>query len=234
MFRPLLAANADLSKLRFPLLSSPKLDGIRCIILDGKPVSRTLKPIPNEYIQLVLTKMNLPMLDGELIVGQAINRNVFNITTRAVMSRHGVPEFTYYVFDIVNNEPFYERLNLAKSVIYLKNPQVEHSPYIEILGHKLITNPYILFQTEVRTVAQGFEGIMLRDPQGRYKQGRSTADEGILLKLKRFVDDEATIIGFEEMLCNLNEATVDERGYTKRSLRQDGQVPADTLGALTV
>jgi DNA ligase-1 len=44
----------------------------------------------------------------------------------------------------------------------------------------------------------GFEGVMLRDPHAGYKNGRSTAREGVLLKLKRFADAEAVIIGLEE------------------------------------
>lgn len=51
MFKPLLACNADLSKVRYPVYVSPKLDGIRCIVINGIAMSRSMKPIPNRYIQ---------------------------------------------------------------------------------------------------------------------------------------------------------------------------------------
>lgn len=64
-FKPMLAATVvDRTKLRFPFLASPKLDGIRCIVLDGQVLSRSLKPIRNKFI--VKQLQGLPNLDGEL------------------------------------------------------------------------------------------------------------------------------------------------------------------------
>ena len=43
-FKPLLAETVeDISKLRYPLLASPKLDGIRCVKLNGKALTRKQK-----------------------------------------------------------------------------------------------------------------------------------------------------------------------------------------------
>jgi DNA ligase-1 len=51
MFKPMLASPADMSKLRFPLWLSPKLDGIRALVINGVVMSRSLKPIPNQHVQ---------------------------------------------------------------------------------------------------------------------------------------------------------------------------------------
>ena len=80
----------------------------------------------------------------------------------------------------------------------------------------------------------GYEGAMLRDPNSLYKQGRHTLKSQALLKLKKFYDDEAVAIGFEEKLHNENVQEKDERGYVKRSQKKEGMVPANTLGALVV
>ena len=79
-----------------------------------------------------------------------------------------------------------------------------------------------------------YEGIMIRSGNGPYKFGRSSAKEGYLLKLKRFADDEARIVGFDEMLHNENEAFLDKLGHTKRSTKKDGMVPAGVLGSFIV
>jgi len=75
---------------------------------------------------------------------------------------------------------------------------------------------------------------MLRKPDGKYKHGRSTAKEQILMKLKRFEDAEAKILGFEEQMHNGNEATTDKLGAKVRSAKKSGMTGKNTLGALQV
>jgi hypothetical protein len=73
---------------------------------------------------------------------------------------------------------------------------------------------------------------MLRDPNGPYKFGRSTRKEGYLLKLKRFCDSEAEVIGVVELMHNGNEAKTNALGRTERSTRKAGKTGMGVLGAL--
>lgn len=226
MKKPMLAGKApsDLALLKYPLLASPKLDGIRCVMRGGKALSRKLIEIPNLYVQSQLA--NLPDgLDGELMLALPGN---FNEVQSAVMSVEGEPKFTYCVFDTYNVGYTYEqRLQLVEQIIaHVKNPRVE------IVPHTLVTSPEQLADMEDSFLKIGFEGVMLRSIDGPYKCGRSTEREGFLLKLKRFDDDEATIVGFVEMMHNDNEATTNEVGATKRSSAKEGKRPAGVLGAL--
>ena len=75
---------------------------------------------------------------------------------------------------------------------------------------------------------------MIRDPKGKYKFGRSTAREGILLKIKKFFDDEAELVEVIEAMTNMNELEADELGYAKRSSKKENLVPAGTAGSLVV
>ena len=73
-FKPLLAHTIeDTSAVKFPCIVSPKLDGIRCIIIDGVAMSRSLKPIRNEYVQKCIGNREYNGLDGELIVGDGLD-----------------------------------------------------------------------------------------------------------------------------------------------------------------
>lgn len=83
-------------------------------------------------------------------------------------------------------------------------------------------------------IGHGYEGAILRKPGSPYKHGRSTVKEGYLLKLKRFVDGEARVIGVTELMHNGNEATVNELGRTARSHSKAGMVPTGTMGTLIV
>ena len=49
--KPMLATEANFNKLRYPVCTQPKLDGIRVVIKDGVVYSRSLKAIPNKHVQ---------------------------------------------------------------------------------------------------------------------------------------------------------------------------------------
>lgn len=219
-FQPLLAGTVtDLEKLRFPLIASPKLDGIRCVVVNGKALSRNLKPIPNKFIREYIEGLLLDNVDGEIM----LNGKDFNSIQSAVMSFDGEPDFVYMIFDTIEDEPY--KIRIAN-----RWP----SDRVKQLKAKYIFSLEELIAQEDEWVKEGYEGIMLRDPMGRYKFGRSTEKEGILLKLKRFHDTEALVVGFEEKLHNDNVQEKDEKGYAKRSSAKAGMIPAGTLGALIV
>ena len=54
------------------------------------------------------------------------------------------------------------------------------------------------------------------------------------MKLKRFKDSEAIIVGFEQKFINANIATTNALGYMERGHSIENKIPADTLGALIV
>lgn len=87
---------------------------------------------------------------------------------------------------------------------------------------------------EEKCLAEGYEGVMLRNPNSLYKFGQATVRENALLKLKRFSDGEAKIIGFVEFNYNDNVAFTDAQGFTKRSSSKSGKRPAGKLGKFVV
>ena len=231
MFRPTLAVNADFTKIKYPVYASPKLDGIRCSIVDGKALSRTLKPIPNKHIYGQLSNHSLNGLDGELIVGSPTSPTCYNESVSNIMAFDKTPNYTYYVFDHHEvNGSFARRFQelLASLGQWGKYPQ------ICLLEQNLLANEDDMLAYEAAKVEEGYEGIILRSPEAPYKFGRSTVKEGYLLKVKRFEDSEAEIIGFEEELKNGNAAETNELGRTKRSTAAAGLSGKGTLGAFQV
>ena len=84
--KPLLACEVPLEQVRLPVYVSTKLDGIRCVIIDGVAYSRSLKPIRNKYIQSIIGNEKYNGFDGELVVGDIYDKDVFQKTTSGVMS----------------------------------------------------------------------------------------------------------------------------------------------------
>jgi len=225
------AAPADLAELTYPLIASPKLDGIRCLVRDGVALSRKLLPIPNRYVQY-LAQSWPHGLDGELIVGNPCAPDVYNRTQSAVMSIEGEPEAVLVSFDRWDQPdvPFQDRLAAVGRMVNT----AEAAKNLWYLPHWIMNTPEDLADYEVQSVDMGYEGVMTRKPDGIYKYGRSTLKQELLLKVKRFVDSEAVILGMTEMMHNQNEATVDELGHTKRSHAKGGLVPAGCMGRLLV
>ena len=231
--RPMLAGKCeDMSTVKFPVLASAKLDGIRALVIGGVVVSRQLKPIPNAWVQRRFG--GLPEgTDGELILGDPIYPDAYRNTVSAVMSEDGEPlEVRYHVFDnYLSHGHFLKRFSGIE--LEFNNARYLQRGVI-VVPHKTIETVEELEAFETKHVEAGHEGIMIRSMAGPYKQGRSTEKEGFLLKVKRFVDTEAIILDTYERMENTNEATKDALGHTKRSSHQDGKVGHGDLGGFDV
>lgn len=267
-FRPMLSASFPSAKRNVPsdeevirdlqrldwsrgFLCSPKLDGIRAVKHPTMGlVSRTLKPIPNRWIQYALRHQGWDYLDGELVRGHWDEhlRFGYNDNQSAIMSEGGIFEFTYAVFDSVD-EPtkafWYRNGKAAEQIgskdtieedftVYDNGPQVNCVFHVHHLHQYLARSIDDLLEYEQQTLALGFEGIIARDRGCRYKNGRATWIQQGMFKMKRFVDAEATIIGFEELYQNTNDPTKNALGYQVRSAHLAGMLPADTLGLVRV
>lgn len=204
---PMLAGKIDdknITELRYPGMVTYKLDGIRCMIVNGHAVSRNFKPIRNDHIRRIIEKEGLSGFDGELITGET-----FTDVASGVMSKEGTPDFTYMVFDymIEPDEPYYKRMRRLASI-----PETKHIKY---LLPKEVHNEKQLLDFEEKALKNNYEGVMWRSPTGPYLFGRSSFRDQYLLKLKRFDDEEAVVVGFKE--------EIDIHGRRK-----------DTLGGLVV
>jgi DNA ligase-1 len=228
-FKPMLASSEIpnlYEDVKYPCYIQPKLDGIRCLAIDGVAYSRKMKPIPNQYVQKVFKELNLHGLDGELMV-----HGDFNSVQSAIMSEDGEPEFYLAVYDYWDSDlPYSDRAALYTTKIF----EINKPLFVKRVISEFVNTPEEAERAVAKYVEQGYEGGILRSPNGRYKQGRSTFKEGFLLKLKSFHDSEAVVIGFEEKMSNENTLETDERGYAKRSSKKEGMVPANTLGSLQV
>lgn len=229
--KPMLAVEyLKVKTLNFPVLATPKLDGIRALKIDGKLVSRTFKPIQNVYIRETLERLLPDGIDGEIIVGKN-----FQETSSAVMKRTGEPDFVYHAFDYVKeglNVPYGTRHQHL--VMWMAMNLLADEKRIVSVDPIRCENMEELMALEQRFVDEGYEGTMTRTEDSPYKCGRATPVNQWLVKIKRWSDSEAEIIGFEEKMHNANEATKDAFGRTKRSTCKDNMVPANSLGAFVV
>jgi DNA ligase 1 len=220
--KPFLAATCeDLSKLKnYPYVVSPKLDGVRCLTTASGPVSRKLISVPNTHIREKLLKLPAGY-DGEITGG------FFDDTTSLFRTVNKVAPFVYHVFDVVSLVG-----GILERTSQLKPMDLGDNCLMVVVPQLIINNYQQLIEYENLAVARGYEGIMIRSPSAKYKFGRSTRKEEALMKFKRWMDDDAVIIGRTPRLKNNNPQVRDELGNAKRSKHKTNLEPQDILGAL--
>lgn len=227
-FKPMLSGKCTaVHALNYPVLVSPKLDGIRALVIDGVLVSRNLKPIRNHQLQARYGRAIYNGLDGELIAGVPTAPDCF-LRTTSIVSSFDAPagDVCFYVFDHFKHSerPYHVRSGMLPN---------RSDWFIPVHG-SIVESALELAAREEHYLEEGYEGLMIRSLTGPYKYGRSTEREGWLLKLKRFEDAEAIIVDCEELMHNANALTKDALGHAKRSSHKANKHGLNRLGAFKV
>ena len=187
----------------FPCFVQPKLDGLRCVMYlhKGKVVaqSRTgnhFKSMDDITDSLVPFFEENPqvVLDGELYTKDIPFEVLAGLIKRQKKSDEDTEILnliTYNIYDMVDlKAPFSERISfLEKQFSNGKYPKVK---FVETHKVEDVTEFRKMFS---EFVANGYEGIMLRNINGLYRTNYRSDD---LQKYKEFIEDEYTIIGFTE------------------------------------
>lgn len=171
---------------------SEKLDGVRAY-WNGKCFYSRLG---NAFFAPSWFTQDLPRhmhLDGELFGG----RKKFQSTVSIVKTPgHALwNKVTYSVFDAphLEKEPFEKRMKAIQEYFDKAKPK-----YAKIVEHVKCTGTDHVDKELKRIIGLGGEGLMIREPGSKYERKRSKT----LLKIKKFHDAEAVVIGYEASKSN--------------------------------
>lgn len=239
-FRPMKAETADLAKLRFPMFAQPKLDGVRALNVNGQLRTRTLKPFANRFTQQLFSRPEFSGLDGEMWIHNELgdcSPSLCRDTTSALNTISGEPIIHWTIFDKsdLESSPYWVRYGKAYDQVKACLAQFpELSGRLHMVPSLVVYNHSGIESEETRYISQGYEGLILRQPDSLYRHGRSTVNSQELLRIKRFVDDEAVVTGLIEAQHNGNEAKISELGYLKRSSYSENKSGKGMIGALEI
>jgi len=206
---------------RHSIFSQPKLDGIRCIAMREGLFTRTGKPITavphiHEALEPFFEKYPHATLDGELYNHKY--KDNFNKIIHLVRKQNLTPEhlkeseemIQYWVYDapVIGTATVGDKCWTEKD-LFSDRTSVLDAQFANLglltLEERGETQSLVLVETtEVNSrehldelyesyTADGYEGQMVRI-DGPYENKRSAS----LLKRKEFVDEEYTILGYEE------------------------------------
>jgi len=216
----------------WPYLVSTKLDGIRCILINGRALTASLKPIPNRHIRKVLEGMAAEypeyIFDGEIVHPQG----TFQDTVSRVMSHEGEPKFTYCIFDCVRHNNFRQCAEDRYNELLLMGLNVDYAYCIDIIYQAIISGWGELVARIQDAFDADLEGLMLRSCASPYKLGRASANEGHLHKIKFLHDSIGIVRGVEELMENGNPPVKNERGLTERSSSKQFLIPTGMMGSI--
>jgi DNA ligase-1 len=202
-FQPMLAKdwNNEKGKVKYPIFTQPKLDGIRCIVKSDGMWSRNGKPIvsaPHIFESLKpLFESNPDLIfDGELYADKYSNdfNAICSIVKKTKPTQQDLLDsanvIQYHIYDLPSHDDVFTsrykaliNLELPKTCVVVATEQVDHIN--DVFGYY---EDYI---------AAGYEGQMLR-LDNHYENKRSKS----LLKHKSFIDEEYTILDIVEGVGN--------------------------------
>jgi len=191
------------SKLTWPVLTQPKLDGSRLIAIlkDGKCTlwSRTRKQIHSlphiaKAVEDQLGKFGDAIYDGEAYNFEYAKQNGFEGLMSVIRKDYPSPEseeIHYYIYDLPSLGHFIQRDRDTYRLQYLKPA---HLPIVCVPTFICGDHEAVLSQ-HIKNVAAGYEGTMVRSNTGKYEGGKRSY---FLQKLKGRKDDEFKILDAEE------------------------------------
>ena len=189
----------------FPCFVQPKLDGLRCVvyIVNGVPVYQsrtggafTVLQHLDDSVQQILSKKPALVLDGELYTREIPFEELAGIIKKKTLTeadKQKIQCVQYHVYDLIIPEvPFHERLSMLQQTI----PSTGGASQYIVPVTTYLANSVTDFREKFSEyVAQGYEGIMLRNTEGLYKENYRSND---LMKYKEFFEAEYPIVDFKE------------------------------------
>lgn len=181
--------------IKFPCFVQRKYDGTRCVGMPGKGLySRNRKAYPHmNHIVNEINKLHPSIiLDGELYSDTLTFQEIVGLVKRETL-KAGDDEkqlqIKFHVYDIIIDIPYeqrYANLQMLFSKYKFK--------YLELVKTDVCVSEDKMKELHAKYVADGYEGLMLRNKNGLYKNARS-AD---LQKYKSFEDSEFEIVDYKE------------------------------------
>lgn len=236
-FKPYLACDWDPAKQEYPCGIMPKIDGVRGLNPHGSILGRSLKFHANRHLTSLFSRPQYQGFDGELAAGDECDSDLCRKTSSAASTIEGEYVWTWHVFDLcemsVAGMPYLERYNMMKTHVEAQQALGKLLD-LKVVPLIVVNNENELMEQEDIWLEMGYEGVIIRDLNHKYKHGRGTVREGGYLRIKRFTDMEGEVVRVIEGNENCNTLETNELGYAKRSTHQENMVPNGMVGSYVV
>jgi DNA ligase-1 len=226
----------EFDSVRYPMYSSPKLDGIRCLVIEGELLSRSGKYIPNKTLQTDFADVINFSKERELVFDCEIYCQDLPFQEhQSIIMSYNIP--THGRFDLwciecmtlkewnTYSRPFEQNVTLTWRLSKLRAIPQE---WVEI--------PEAAASLHNEYLKLGYEGSILRNPKYPYKHNRTTKKENWAYKYKELIDYDAVILECIPMkqLRTGVERSLNAFGNLERTYKDADYETVPILGAFRV
>jgi DNA ligase-1 len=174
--------------ITYPMYSSPKLDGIRCLVINGELLSRNGKPIRNKELYSDFEKILAFSVAKHVVFDCEIYSHDLSFQEhQSIIMSYDAPTKGMFDLHCITHMDLEDWNNYA--------PPCFNNIALTWLVHKLVPIPQVFVETpeEAAVLHQqylraGYEGSILRNPKLGYKHGRTTRLENWAYKFKELIE----------------------------------------------
>ena len=197
-YYPMLAHQYENKKkeIKFPCFVQPKLDGVRCVVVNNKLYSRNGNRFPElPHIENELSSLNKDnlILDGELYTDDINFEKIVGLVKKFKKSEEdekNSEKIYLNVFDYIDNKLPYEQRMKNLDNFFEKNKNMK---YIKQVKTEECKNQEAIYDFLEKYTKEGYEGVIIRNKKGNYEENSRSVN---LQKLKKFIDEEFEIIDY--------------------------------------
>ncbi|WP_300452000.1 DNA ligase [Accumulibacter sp.] len=168
-------------------LVSEKLDGVRAFWDGQRLLTRNAHPIPAP--DWFIANFPKQALDGELWIGRREFERLSGLVRRQTVDDAAWRDVRYMVFELPQAPgSFRQRVQSLQELVNRSGV-----PWLQVVEQFEIASRQALERKLDEVLHSGGEGLMLHRADAAYVTGRSD----VLLKVKRWRDAEATVVGYQ-------------------------------------
>ena len=206
---PMLAKdfNKDGKHIKFPCFAQRKLDGVRCVAIPGRGLfSRNGKAFPHmEHVRTEVDRLKDGAglvapgtfhFDGELYSDELTFQEIVGLVKKETLKPADAEKMKKIYLCV------YDCIITGNSGGYAARERILHDIFekmdfknLRLLPSGLCESVEVVKRLHAEYVAEGYEGLILRNMTGAYKLKHRSND---LQKYKEFADAEYPIVGFKE------------------------------------
>ena len=185
-----LALYTSLDALKYPVLVTPKVRGVRCLTrTDGEAVGIDLQPISNFSIRYDLSNYGIGGLDGVITIAGELCKNA--VLDAVFFDMDSMHNFEYHVFDLwaMTSDDYDDRVaDLARLLPRPRPRMIQlHTP-VTAYDSSGLCNYWD------KCVSDGYEGVIIRVPDGQYVMHGHPSPLGGTYDLSMHTESTGTIL----------------------------------------